>query len=82
MLVLSRRKGEKIVIGNEIIIEILSVTGEGVRIGVTAPEATSVHRYEVFIEIQKANRDSEILFDEKENTALENLAELLRAKQQ
>jgi len=82
MLVLSRRKGEKIVIGNEVIIEILSVSGEGVRIGVTAPDETSVHRHEVFVEIQKANRDSEIVSDENEDSALENLAALLRPKQQ
>ena len=37
MLVLSRRVGEKIVIGNEIVIEILSVSGEGVRLGIAAP---------------------------------------------
>lgn len=56
MLVLTRRVGEKLVIGNEVVIEVLSVSGEGVRLGVTAPRETSIHRYEVFAEIQTANR--------------------------
>lgn len=56
MLVLTRRVGEKLVIGNEVVIEVLSVSGEGVRLGVTAPRETSVHRFEVFEEIQAANR--------------------------
>ncbi len=81
MLVLSRRKGEKIVIGNEIVIEILSVSGEGVRIGITAPGETSIHRYEVFTEIQEANRDAETVLNELEQTSLEQLAAFLRVNQ-
>ena len=56
MLVLTRRVGEKLVIGNEVVVEIVSVSGEGVRLGITAPRDTSVHRFEVFEEIQLANR--------------------------
>lgn len=56
MLVLTRKVGEKLVIGNEVFIEILSVSGEGVRLGVVAPRETSVHRFEVFAEIQENNR--------------------------
>ncbi len=56
MLVLTRRVGEKLVIGNEVIVEVLSVTGEGVRLGISAPRETSVHRFEVFEEILAANR--------------------------
>ncbi len=81
MLVLSRRVGEKIVIGNEIVIEILSVSGEGVRIGIIAPRETSVHRYEVFAEIEAANQAAEAAVDEIEQNALENLSALLRDKQ-
>lgn len=81
MLVLSRRAGQKIVIGNEIVIEILSVSGEGVKLGITAPSETSVHRFEVFAEIQEANRAAEIALDEIENSALENLSAHIRTKQ-
>ena len=56
MLVLTRRVGEKLVIGNEVIVEVVSVSGEGVRLGITAPRETSVHRFEVFDEIQAANQ--------------------------
>lgn len=81
MLVLSRRAGEKIVIGNEIVIEVISVSGEGVRLGISAPPETSIHRYEVFTEIQEANRAAEIVADEIEPSALENLAAHVRDKQ-
>ncbi len=78
MLVLSRRVGQKIVIGNEIFIEVLAVSGEGVRLGVTAPHETSVHRHEVFVEIQQANMDAEIVADSVAKNALENLSALVR----
>lgn len=81
MLVLSRRVGEKIVIGNEVVIEVLSVSGEGIRLGITAPRETSVHRYEVFAEIEEANRAAEAAINEIGQNALENLSALLRDKQ-
>lgn len=80
MLVLTRRAGEKIVIGNEIVIEILSVTGEGARLGITAPRETSVHRHEIFAEIQAANRAAEAVLGEIGENALENLSAHLRKK--
>lgn len=80
MLVLSRRPGQKIVIGNEITIEVVSVSGEGVRLGISAPDSVSVHRYEVFEEIQQANKAAEV--DDVDETSLENLAAHLRGKQQ
>jgi carbon storage regulator len=58
VLVLTRRVGEKLVIGNGIVVEVLSVSGDGVRLGIVAPRETSVHRFEVFDEIQTANRAS------------------------
>lgn len=78
MLVLSRRSGEKIVIGNEIFIEVLSVSSDGVRLGITAPDKTSVHRYEVFSEIQEANCAADMVVQEIEKGALENLAAHVR----
>ena len=78
MLVLSRKAGEKIVIGNEIVIEVISVSGEGVRLGITAPKDTSVHRYEVFAEIEEANRAAEAASESIEQQSLENLSALVR----
>ncbi len=80
MLVLSRRAGEKIVIGNEVTIEILSVNGEGVRLGIIAPKETSVHRYEVFAEIEEANQAAELVLCEIEQNSLENLSAHLKKK--
>jgi carbon storage regulator len=73
MLVLTRNISEKIVIGDEVTIEILSVSGEGVRIGISAPRATPIHRYEVFTEIEKANQAANIVLSEIGQADLENL---------
>ena len=53
MLVLSRRKDESIMIGDDIEICVLDVRGDKVRIGITAPRTISVHRKEVYDAIQK-----------------------------
>jgi carbon storage regulator len=81
MLVLSRRTGQKIVIGNEVVVDVLAVSGEGVRLGISAPSKTSVHRHEVFVEIQEANREAEIVAANIEHEALGSLAALVRTKQ-
>ncbi|MEQ1604149.1 MAG: carbon storage regulator CsrA [Pyrinomonadaceae bacterium] len=78
MLVLSRRSGQKIVIGNEVVVDVLGISGDGVKLGISAPGETSVHRYEVFVEIQEANRAAEVAADDLENLALGNLSEMVR----
>ncbi len=80
MLVLTRRTGQKIVIGNEVVVDVLGVSGEGVRLGISAPAETSVHRHEVFIEIGEANRAAEVDVDQMNVAAIANLSELVRAK--
>jgi carbon storage regulator len=82
MLVLKRQAGEKLVIGNEITVEVLSVSGEGVRLGIVAPRETSVHRYEVFTEIQAANRAASQTVTAAPRTALASLAARLRQAQE
>ncbi len=47
MLVLSRRIGERIVIGNDIVISVLEVRGNRVRLGITAPKKVSIQREEL-----------------------------------
>ncbi len=81
MLVLSRRTGQKIVIGNGIEIEVVSVNGEGVRLGISAPAETSIHRYEVFSEIQAANRAANVDDGQVEQMALENVLAHIRPRQ-
>ncbi len=58
MLVLTRRANQSIVIGNDVVITILEVRGDQVRIGIKAPRHVTVHREEVFAEIQAANRQA------------------------
>lgn len=53
MLVLSRRVNEIITIGDDIEIEIISIHGEKVRLGIRAPRSVPVHRKEVYDAIQK-----------------------------
>ena len=56
MLVLTRKCGESLMIGDDIEICILEVKGELVKIGITAPRTTPVHRQEVYEEIKQANK--------------------------
>ena len=60
MLVLTRKPGEAIVIGDDIEIEIVAIGGGKVRVGITAPRSTTVHRKEVYVELQQGapNGDS------------------------
>jgi carbon storage regulator len=51
MLVLTRRSGESIVIGDDVEVTILGVDGQKVRVGVQAPSAVPVHRKEIYLEI-------------------------------
>ena len=82
MLVLTRRIGEKLVIGNEIVLEVLSVSGDGVRIGIIAPRETSVHRFEVFEEIQATNRAASTLSNTVPRAAVEGLTTHLRTREE
>ncbi|NNE97790.1 MAG: carbon storage regulator CsrA [Pyrinomonadaceae bacterium] len=81
MLVLSRRIGEKIAVGNDVVIEILSVSGEGVRLGIIAPKETSVHRYEVFVDIENANRAAEDAVNDIKKSSLKLLSAHFQAGQ-
>ncbi|MGN6612557.1 MAG: carbon storage regulator CsrA [Angustibacter sp.] len=56
MLVLTRRIGESLVIGDEVVIRVLDVKGDVVRIGVDAPRHVQIHRQEVYEAVMAANR--------------------------
>jgi carbon storage regulator len=58
MLVLTRRTQQSIMIGEGVVITILEVRGDQVRIGVSAPRDVAVHREEVFLELQEANKSA------------------------
>lgn len=58
MLVLSRRSGESVVVGDDVTISILEVRGDVVRVGITAPRSVAVHRAELLEELERTNRDA------------------------
>jgi carbon storage regulator len=58
MLVLTRRSQQSIMIGKDVVITVLEVRGDQVRLGVSAPRDVAVHREEVFLELQEANKSA------------------------
>ena len=56
MLVLTRRAGESVVIGDNIVITVLEARGDVIRLGINAPRDVQVHREEVYKELRAANR--------------------------
>lgn len=58
MLILTRRVGESIVIGNDIVITVFEVRGDAVRIGIQAPRAVQVNRKEIWEELQRSNEQA------------------------
>ncbi|EGL13604.1 MULTISPECIES: carbon storage regulator CsrA [unclassified Paenibacillus] len=56
MLILSRLKGEKIIIGQDIVLTVLDVAGDQVRIGIEAPKDIPIHREEIYKAIQAENQ--------------------------
>ena len=57
MLILTRRVGEAVMIGEEVTVTVLGVKGNQVRIGVNAPKTVSVHREEIFDRIKGERAD-------------------------
>jgi carbon storage regulator len=53
MLILTRRVGEAVMIGNEVTVTVLGVKGNQVRIGINAPKDVAVHREEIFERIKR-----------------------------
>ena len=58
MLALTRKKGESIVIGDDITITVLSVSGESVKLGISAPRHIPVNRQEIYNQILEQNQEA------------------------
>ncbi len=56
MLILARKVNERIVIGEDVQVSVVDIKGDQVKIGIEAPTAVKVYRYEVFEAIQEQNR--------------------------
>ena len=58
MLALTRKKGESLVINNNIEITVLEIRGDQIKIGVSAPKDVPIYRKEVYLQIQEENKAS------------------------
>jgi carbon storage regulator len=58
MLVLTRRAGESVMIGDDVVITVLEVRGDVIRLGIRAPRDIQVHREEIYRELQASNREA------------------------
>ncbi|MBU5429490.1 carbon storage regulator CsrA [Kineothrix sp. MSJ-39] len=58
MLALSRKKGEALVINNNVEVTILEVKGDQVKIGISAPKEVPIYRKEVYLQIQDSNKEA------------------------
>ncbi|MBS42951.1 MAG: carbon storage regulator [Nocardioides sp.] len=76
MLVLSRRVGESVVIGDDVTVTVLEVRGDVVRIGIDAPRSVAVNRAELLRQLEDSNQAAASPSDDK----VASLAEALRAR--
>ena len=76
MLVLSRRVGESIVIGDDITVTVLEIRGDVIRVGIDAPRSVTVHRAELLADLESSNRESA----SPPETAVSSLAEQIRRR--
>ena len=76
MLILTRKLGESITIGDDIKIQVLEIKGKQVRIGINAPKSFSIHREEIYQRIQEENR----LAAQQSPLSLKSISEIWKKK--
>lgn len=76
MLVLSRRVGESVVVGDDVTITVLEVRGDVVRVGIDAPRSVAVHRAELLEQLEETNRSAASPSED----AVASLSEALRRR--
>lgn len=77
MLVLTRRSDESLVINNDIVITILSIEGDKVKVGITAPREIAVLRKELWDAINDQNKIAELLSVNPESASFDTLRKFL-----
>jgi carbon storage regulator len=55
MLNITRRRGERVVLGDDVFISVLEVSGQTVRLGIDAPRSVRVYREEIWLEVKREN---------------------------
>jgi carbon storage regulator len=87
MLILTRRIGEKLIIGDDVTVTILAVKGNQIRVGIDAPLEVKVHREEIYQKIQSEkktsllnNRKPSILNDRKASFSSDRKTLVLKAR--
>ena len=78
MLILTRRTGETVMIGNEVTLTVLGVKGNQVRIGINAPKNVPVHREEIYERIKRELSGGEANGNVQDAPAPPGKAELVR----
>lgn len=56
MLMLTRRPGERVVIGEDVFVTVLEVSGQTVRLGIDAPDGLTIYREEIWLSVKEENR--------------------------
>lgn len=56
MLIITRRAGEKLMIGDDVVVEIMEIVGNQVRVGIQAPQSVRVYREEIWRAVKDENR--------------------------
>jgi len=76
MLILTRKSGEAITIGQDIKVTVLAIQGKQVKLGISAPDRIEVYREEIFRKIQKENIKASMSLKED----IQELARILKAR--
>lgn len=72
MLILTRKTGQDLIIGDNITVKVLEIKGDSVKIGIEAPKEVAVNRQEVYDAIRQANREAALKKDELPRLSLLN----------